>query len=809
MGNSASSLPFSIDKQVGAPHDHNGWALHEGKSTDSSDGGKEVSVFVGKKPAMSKTPVNPRQPNKMQLEPALRHYDYCRKLRHPHILKVYATLDTDNPSAASISGAPGGPSGQQSQESASSAKTSTGDLIVVTEPCIPLSQWLMGAGASGPPTPEQLAWGLECVVEGLAFLHNSAKLAHGCISPQSLYVTPAGDVKLWNFSLVTPVGPNTATSAGGPDMHFLEWEALCCPESYRNPERVEQRWDAISNTGGVHAMDSYSLGVLIGDYWFRNAANMNNVPQTLRKALQRLQTPNIKMRPRLQPLLKCPAFDTEYKKLMKSLDEIPIQPIEQKINLWQNLGMQMQQQTGVVPIAVAKYKILPMIISTIQSTCSNPNMLAQDMYRREVLAMLGPLFFIEENYQDPEKVGKELAPLVAMLFTVPDRGVRSILLNAVGFLTKTLDKNALNASVFGPLCSGFTDSSPVLREMTLKATQELVSFLNPPNIEKLSRYLVRLQSDAETSLRTSAVVFIAKITPHLSTVPREKMLLPAYARSMKDPFPACRISALHSLMQSKPLFSKQDLAVKVMPCLMPLLLDPMTEVRKEAFKVVRDFLKEIQQESNLMTERGDPPTLGAPSTSTNVPKTAAPPATPAPAAAPPSSANSTSSGYLSGISSWMTSPSAAPAPAPAPQPPAPAPRPAPPQQPVRTAPQPPTQQFAATSLAAPKPAAPIVDDGWGDDDDDGWSDDDDLDDNALAFSNIGANTAKTPVAPPAPSSFGGMDDDPFASLGMKTVTSAKPRAAKGKLVMPSKKKPPPAKKLTMSASEMSDGWDDF
>ena len=132
----------------------------------------------------------------------------------------------------------------------------------------------------------------------------------------------------------------------------------------------------------------------------------------------------------------------------------------------------MQQQTGVVPIAVAKYKILPMIISTIQSTCSNPNMLAQDMYRREVLAMLGPLFFIEENYQDPEKVGKELAPLVAMLFTVPDRGVRSILLNAVGFLTKTLDKNALNASVFGPLCSGFTDSSPVLREMTLKATQE-------------------------------------------------------------------------------------------------------------------------------------------------------------------------------------------------------------------------------------------------------------------------------------------------------------------------------------------------
>jgi len=55
-------------------------------------------------------------------------------------------------------------------------------------------------------------------------------------------------------------------------------------------------------------------------------------------------------------------------------------------------------------------------------------------------------------------------------------------------------------------------------------------------------------------------------------------------------------------MQSKPLFSKKDLASKVMPCVMPLLLDQMTDVRKEAFRVVRDFLEEIQQESNSMTE---------------------------------------------------------------------------------------------------------------------------------------------------------------------------------------------------------------
>jgi SCY1-like protein 1 len=365
MGNSSSSLPYSIDNQVGAPHDHNGWALHNGKSTDGN--GTEVSVFVGKKPLLSKTPINQRYPSQMQLVPALHHYNHCRKLRHPQILKVYATLDTDNPAAATTEG------GAASAATASAALSSatTGDLIIVTEPCIPLSQWLLQS-----PTPEQLAWGLECVVKGLHFLHGSANLAHGNVSPSSLYVTQSGDVKLWNFSLITPVGP----TGGGPTLHFQQWEQVCTPEQYRSPERISQQWDAISNAG-AHAMDSYSLGILIADYWF-NTGSGSRVPAPLQKAVQRMQTPNLKMRPRLQPLLKCPVFDTPYQKLQLQLEEITIQPVEQKVALWQNLGHQLQSGSGL-PKDVALYKILPLVIHSIQTICGNESMLSQDMYRRE------------------------------------------------------------------------------------------------------------------------------------------------------------------------------------------------------------------------------------------------------------------------------------------------------------------------------------------------------------------------------------------------------------------------------------------
>ena len=69
-------------------------------------------------------------------------------------------------------------------------------------------------------------------------------------------------------------------------------------------------------------MDSYSLGVLVADYWYNNGNGINRVPATLQKAVQRMQTSNLKMRPRLQPLLKCPAFDTPYQKLQLQLEEI-------------------------------------------------------------------------------------------------------------------------------------------------------------------------------------------------------------------------------------------------------------------------------------------------------------------------------------------------------------------------------------------------------------------------------------------------------------------------------------------------------
>ena len=145
--------------------------------------------------------------------------------------------------------------------------------------------------------------------------------------------------------------------------------------------------------------------------------------------------------------------------------------------------------------------------------------------------------------------------------TLNDRGIRGALLSRfVPVLSDTLDARTLNSAVFEPACSGFTDSSPALRELTLKSSLRLVAKLFPTSLDKLCRYLIRLQSDPEPSVRTSTVIFVGKISPCLTETHRATLLLPAFTRAMSDDFTPCRLAALWSVVGSRDYFDPKSIA---------------------------------------------------------------------------------------------------------------------------------------------------------------------------------------------------------------------------------------------------------
>ena len=295
-----------------------------------------------------------------------------------------------------------------------------------------------------------------------------------------------------------------------------------------------------------------------------------------------------------------------------------------------------------------------------------------------VLVMLNPFFYISETILDRTTLGTQgIGKMIGILYKINDRAIRGTLLQKANYMADHFDKVTLNDAVFEPMCGGFSDSSAALRELTLKATASLVPHLSHPNLEKLSRYLVRLQSDPESSIRTNTVIFFSKLAPYLTEATRQKILLPAFVRAMKDPFTPCRLAALRSTVKAKSFFDPMGIASRVMPAITPQLLDPSSEVRREAFMAVDDLLFVLRQESErlstlpeqTLTNPNIPST--AMTTSTTNGTTAPPLPVPAPAAPnhaapmgrPPIATSSgmgtsapSSGGFsLGGISSWMTS----------------------------------------------------------------------------------------------------------------------------------------------------------
>lgn len=644
MGNAASALPYTIGEEThpASRLGSYGFSIHRGARKSDK---KQVTVFKGEKSILVKTPLirgsNANDPSLTQIFPALHHYKKCKTLLHPHILSVHATLDTDYPDGNEPRGGGGAEAKQQT--------ATTGDLIIVTEACVPLDDYLDELGKDSDLTDDQradaVAWGIYCIIQAVNFLHNTAKVAHGNLCPYAIFVTAGGDWKLSAFHLLTPVG--IADGASGPTQHFRHYERDVTPKDYRSPERIEGRWDVISSSP-VHAMDSYSMGILLPSiYQHYGAGTSGRLPQKLEKAVQRLCTPSIATRPRILPLSKCPIFSSPHVEAQMFLDGIATQDVESKISFWKSLPDLFQKK--ILSSRIAKYKILPILQHTITTITMSDQTLTQDVAKRECLSLLPILFNIASDHLSKEEFQASLSNAIDLLFKVADRAIRGAMLNRISMFSERLDNATLNRVVFENMVSGFADTSTPLRELTLKSAVILVPYLTQPNLEKLTRYLVRLQSDTEDSIRTNTVIFISKVAPNLSQMARSKLILPAFTRSMSDPFVPCRLAGLKSVYLCRTYFEEKKLATEVLPAIVPSLVDGNQDVRHEAMRVIEELLSILRKLGDKMSEEEQ---HAARESVNGVGSQASSGATISGGVAP---APSSSSSYLSGLSSWISS----------------------------------------------------------------------------------------------------------------------------------------------------------
>lgn len=149
--------------------------------------------------------------------------------------------------------------------------------------------------------------------------------------------------------------------------------------------------------------------------------------------------------------------------------------------------------------------------------------------------------------------------------------------------------------IFPNLVNGFSDSSPPVREHTLKAILLAVPKLYDSLVNNdLLRHLAKLQTDPEPGIRTNTTICIGKISKHLNEGTRKKVLVPAFSRALQDPFPPARNAGLLAYSACVDWFDLPDVSQKIIPATSPLLGDSEGSIRKLAAKNIEAFLKRAQ-----------------------------------------------------------------------------------------------------------------------------------------------------------------------------------------------------------------------
>uniref|UniRef100_A0A1I8JLQ5 N-terminal kinase-like protein n=1 Tax=Macrostomum lignano TaxID=282301 RepID=A0A1I8JLQ5_9PLAT len=299
------------------------------------------------------------------------------------------------------------------------------------------------------------------VAKGLAFLNRDCRLLHGRVRAASVFVNSAGEWKLWAFQHTAPLeNPSGAVASAGVEL----------PDIYLPGDA-----DRLVKAADRETIDSWGLGCFVWEVFNRpltsrqDLRQLGHVPQALQPAYAELIRDRAAQRcPAADFLQRCSKpggfFDNPYTTgRCCSWRQLHVLAAEEKS---QFLG-QLAEQLSNFPDDVAKHKVLPQLVNILQ-------------YGGGGSEVLLPLLHLSA---------------FAVLHWPPARPV-------------------VNEQILQPFCQGFHDTSPVVREHTIRAAVPPGEKLNAKNLnEELPKHLTRLQpSPAQISVKDEQAACAANAT---------------------------------------------------------------------------------------------------------------------------------------------------------------------------------------------------------------------------------------------------------------------------------------------------------
>ncbi|TYJ36284.1 hypothetical protein E1A91_A05G297200v1 [Gossypium mustelinum] len=543
-GAGLKDLPYNIGDPY--PSAWGSWSHFRGTSKDD---GSPVSIF-------SLSGSNPQDGHLVAGRNGVKR---LRTVRHPNILSFLHSTEVE-----SFDG--------------SSSKVT---IYIVTEPVMPLSEKIKELGLEGTQRDEYYAWGLHQIAKAVSFLNNDCKLVHGNVCLSSVVVTQTLDWKLYAFDVLSEYDGANATATGP----MLQYEWLVGSQ-YKPTELAKCDWATIRKSP-PWAIDSWGLGCLIYEIFSgmklgktEELRNTASIPKSLLPDYQRLLSSMPSRRLNTSKLIE----NSEYfqNKLVDTIHFMEILSLKDSVEK-DTFFRKLPNLAEQLPRPIVLKKLLPLLASALEfGSAAAPALTA--------LLKMG-------SWLSAEEFSLKVLPTIVKLFASNDRAVRVALLQHIDQFGESLSAQVVDEQVYPHVATGFADTSAFLRELTLKSMLIVAPKLSQRTLSgSLLKYLSKLQVDEEPAIRTNTTILLGNIASYLNEGTRKRVLINAFTvRALRDTFSPARGAGVMALCATSSYYDMTEIATRILPNIVVLIIDPDSDVRSKAFQAVDQFLQIVKQ----------------------------------------------------------------------------------------------------------------------------------------------------------------------------------------------------------------------
>lgn len=454
-------------------------------------------------------------------------------------------------------------------------------IYIVTEPVMPLAEKMKELALQGTQRDEYYAWGLHRIAKAVSFLNNDCGLVHGNVCLESVVVTQTLDWKLHAFDVLSEFDGNNET-ASGP---MLQYDWLVGTQ-YKPVELAKSDWTSIRKSP-PWAIDSWGLGCLIYEIFSglkisktEELRNTSSLPKSLLPDYQRLLSSTPSRRLNSSKLVEnCEYFQNKLLDTIHFMEILNLKDSVEKDTFFRKLPTLTEQ----LPREIVLKKILPLLGSALE-------------FGSAAAPALIPFLKIG-SWLSPEEFNIKVLPTLVKLFASTDRAIRVGLLQHIDQFGESFTAQIVDEQVYPHIATGFSDTSAFLRELTLKSMLVLAPKLSQRTISgSLLKYLSKLQVDEEPAIRTNTTILLGNLATHLNEGTRKRVLINAFTvRALRDTFPPARGAGVMALSATSSYYDAQEIAVRILPNVVVLTIDPDSDVRSKAFQAVEQFLQIVKQ----------------------------------------------------------------------------------------------------------------------------------------------------------------------------------------------------------------------